>query len=398
MKRCTGAVSLIFVLSCFLFVQAVLAMEPGKIIPTQQPGVKPPGITPGPTNPPVTSGGVGVVPKRDFSISDIKFPSVVYEGDPIEFNSSSSLLVQVSYSGFLPSPQCRVKIACSGTTGCPSSLVGELSFTSIQPGQSKWVSLPVYGTNNARWGNFGSCTFEAVVDPDGSCGDTNTANNKRSVNVTVRKKIMGGLTPPANFNATPGEIIVTNQGISQNMTLSWADQSTAEGSFYIEQSVNSSNYSELARVGANETKKVFTANSANNFSMIPEALYTFRIRTCKGQPNQQSLEPCSDWVAAQMLTPRIPQYPTGFQAIALSKTQIKVTWNDVADEWAYWIERRAGNGSYQWFRRFDKNVTSFTDINLQPNTQYCYAVYPVNVFAPNGGPGYTSNCVTTPAQ
>jgi hypothetical protein len=391
----TGIVSLISIAFCLFSLQLALAIEPGKIKPTQQAAVKQttpqtPGVTPSVPKPPVHTGNNDINVKRDFSISDIKFPSVVYEGDPIEFNSSSSLFVQVSYSGLLPSPQCRVKITCSGI-GCPPSLVGEPSFTSIQPGQSKWVSLPVYGTNNAKWGNFGACTFDVVVDPDGSCGDTNTANNKRSVSVTIRKKIQAGLTAPSDFKAVLGEFIYESNGRT-NVNSSWTDNSTAEEYFKIELITINQNdaWHQVATAPVNTTQKTMYNQDGHIF---PNKSYMYRISACNGTGA------CSEPVTSQTITtPTRPVYPTNIQVVALSKTQIKLTWNDVADEWAYWILRKEGENygnTYYSHIRLNANTTSYTDVMLQPNTEYCYKIRPVNAFDPLEE---IIKCATTPAQ
>src|SRR5205823_4055210 len=64
-------------------------------------------------------------------------------------------------------------------------------------------------------------------------------------------------------------------------------------------------------------------------------------------------------------TPTAPSVPGGFAASAVSSSQIKVSWQDVANETSYKLER-SPDGSTNWTQIATPvaNATSYTDSNL----------------------------------
>lgn len=65
--------------------------------------------------------------------------------------------------------------------------------------------------------------------------------------------------------------------------------------------------------------------------------------------------------------------PTGLQLTALSATQVKLRWNDVAGEFGYRVFRLDGTTTVL-VSQLAKNVTTFTVKNLQPNQTQWFAV------------------------
>src|SRR5207302_639448 len=72
-------------------------------------------------------------------------------------------------------------------------------------------------------------------------------------------------------------------------------------------------------------------------------------------------------------TSGVPAVPGGFAASAVSSSQIKVAWQDVANETSYKLER-SPDGSTNWTQIATPgaNATSYTDSNLSPSTKYFY--------------------------
>src|SRR4029079_866168 len=76
---------------------------------------------------------------------------------------------------------------------------------------------------------------------------------------------------------------------------------------------------------------------------------------------------------------RAPDTPTNLAAATVSTSQIDLDWDDVAYEDGYAIER-APNGTNSWtaIGSTAKNVTTFHNIALTPNTTYYYRVRATN--------------------
>ena len=74
----------------------------------------------------------------------------------------------------------------------------------------------------------------------------------------------------------------------------------------------------------------------------------------------------------------------------------QLQWADnSADEVGFHIERRLGNGTFNFITSVGANITSYIDSGLADNTTYCYRV---NAFNAAGSSAYTSEvCGTTPA-
>jgi len=73
--------------------------------------------------------------------------------------------------------------------------------------------------------------------------------------------------------------------------------------------------------------------------------------------------------------PDCPVPPTDLRAAALTSTQIKLTWTNVAtNQTGLQIQRRSGSGSFQSVATVAANATVFKDTNLQPKTTYAYRI------------------------
>lgn len=80
-----------------------------------------------------------------------------------------------------------------------------------------------------------------------------------------------------------------------------------------------------------------------------------------------------------MLPVNPPTVPADLSAIAVSSSQINLSWTDVTDETGYKIERKAGaGGTYAQIGTAGGNSTSFTDTDVAPSTRYFYRIYATN--------------------
>ena len=91
----------------------------------------------------------------------------------------------------------------------------------------------------------------------------------------------------------------------------------------------------------------------------------------------------------------LPTQPANPAAAADSQTQITVTWDDVADETGYRVER-SPNGSSGWADvsgNLAAGTVTYADTGLTCNTQYFYRVYAFNQ-AGDSDPSSTVNATT----
>ncbi len=92
-----------------------------------------------------------------------------------------------------------------------------------------------------------------------------------------------------------------------------------------------------------------------------------------------------------------PNAPTDLQAMAVSSTQINLSWQDNSNvETGFKIERRLPNTGFSQIAAVGTNITSFSDTGLKSNTTYCYRVKAYNA---TGNSGYSNEaCATTSGQ
>jgi WD40 repeat protein len=97
--------------------------------------------------------------------------------------------------------------------------------------------------------------------------------------------------------------------------------------------------------------------------------------TVGGPPSEPTSEPPVPTGPARPPVPGAPDTPTGVQAIALSSTQIQVTWVDTSDnETGFVID----DDTERTMVRLPENTTSYIFEGLAPGTRYCYEICAFN--------------------
>lgn len=114
---------------------------------------------------------------------------------------------------------------------------------------------------------------------------------------------------------------------------------------------------------------------------------TFRLRQTGipiRDPRNQLVRPRIE-VAAALEMDRLaqaqvaPTAPEGLVATVQSATQINLTWNDVATETGYRLERRTSStGVWSVLATLSANQTTFQNVNLTPGRTYFYQVFATN--------------------
>ena len=98
------------------------------------------------------------------------------------------------------------------------------------------------------------------------------------------------------------------------------------------------------------------------------------------------------------LTPvlTIPNAPSNLNGVVNSSTQITLSWRDEStNESEFKIERKIGSGAFVIVGNTSKDITSFVDINLIPNTIYTYRVFSKNSYGNSNNHSNELNRSTT---
>ncbi len=189
--------------------------------------------------------------------------------------------------------------------------------------------------------------------------------------------------PAPTAPATPARLSV-NAVSSSQVNLQWADLSDNETGFQIERAPNSSGtFTKIADLGANAT--TYSDNGLSG-----STAYCYRVRAVNGVgPSGYTDTQCAT-------TPASPAgVPQNLAAVAASTTQINLSWSGVSGASGYQLER-SPNGNDNWTKIADPagNATTYSDLNLTPNTRYFYRLRALNAAGAPGGYANTADATT----
>lgn len=183
---------------------------------------------------------------------------------------------------------------------------------------------------------------------------------------------------PSGLNATAAS---TNQ-----INLSWSDNSDNEEGFKIERSKdNTNNWTEIASVGANVENYENTGLSANT-------KYYYRVRAYNAAGNSDYSNTDSDQTHMGLI---IPAAPSNLSVEATNPSTCKLRWSDnSSNETGFIIERQhlSISGYWETVGYADENATSFTHSGLNET-------WPAYRVLASGGLGSSpSNEASAPAK
>ena len=95
--------------------------------------------------------------------------------------------------------------------------------------------------------------------------------------------------------------------------------------------------------------------------------------------------------------PEIPAAPTNLNVEVTNSTTVTLSWQDRSDnEEKFFIDRKTGDGDFEEILSVGKNITSFIDGDLEPNTTYTFRV---RTFNTSGYSDYSNkDSATTPDE
>jgi hypothetical protein len=225
--------------------------------------------------------------------------------------------------------------------------------------------------DGGNWNLLGAFTFAA-----GTAGNIKITDGFTGTNSVMADaiKLVRVLLPadPTGLTAT---------GISgSEISLTWVDNATNELSYIIARSTTPEGpYTDIVTLAANVT-------SYTNTGLTPNTWYYYVVRaTGVAGVSGNSAE-------ASARTFSAPAVPSNLTATAINPTQISLTWTDNAtNELGFIIARgTVSGGPYTDIVSRGANVTSFFDMNLNPNTIYYYVVRATNSIGSSGNSAQAS--------
>ncbi|MCL6519331.1 MAG: PQQ-binding-like beta-propeller repeat protein [Armatimonadetes bacterium] len=166
-------------------------------------------------------------------------------------------------------------------------------------------------------------------------------------------------TPPA---ANPPSNLVATALSETQVHLQWQDNSNDEYGFRIERKIAGGAYTFIANVGESVTTYTDSGLSSGQ---------TYYYRVCAYQEAGNSAYSNE----ALVTTPGLAA-PTDLVATPISETRVDLTWTDRSlDELGFRIERMVGpNGLFQQIAIVNAGVTTYSDVSVNPATNYYYRV------------------------
>ncbi|MEZ0539953.1 fibronectin type III domain-containing protein [Fibrella arboris] len=200
--------------------------------------------------------------------------------------------------------------------------------------------------------------------------------------------------PPVTAPARPTDLKATATS-STDIALTWTDNSPNETRFELQRSLTGNDPWETVDANLPPDTKQKTDGGR-----VPSTRYYYRVRAVVVAPTGASLY--SDWsdVAndiTQALPLTAPDVPRGLNAVAVSSTEIRLTWTDgSANESGFEVEQSdSQTGTFVKVWTTGPNASEYTVGGLQASRTYCFQVRAVNAAGRSAVAGPA--CATTQA-
>jgi uncharacterized protein (TIGR03437 family) len=207
----------------------------------------------------------------------------------------------------------------------------------------------------------GFCQINAVIPPDLQYGGNlplvvQIGGISSQIGVTVA--VSG---PPAPIPGSPQNVAASVNSSGQ-IVLMWTPADSMAARFHIERQIAGSGFTEVSMVDGVTT--TFT-----DPNVTPGISYQYRIRA----EDDYGVSPYSAVVSATV--PGTLSPPSDLQAVAVSQTQINLTWSATnTNATQFHIERKIGSGTYSEIAAVPGSTVMYQDITLQPNTTFTYRI------------------------
>ncbi|SHL44749.1 Por secretion system C-terminal sorting domain-containing protein [Flavobacterium pectinovorum] len=161
------------------------------------------------------------------------------------------------------------------------------------------------------------------------------------------------IIPPSNINFT--NVVSTEIPIASSLTVNWIDGTTNEDHYVVERSINGTDFTVIATLGANIT-------SYNDTGLVPNTTYYYRVKATNSTES-------SVYETTSLTTPPIPLAPTkaatpspasGFINAELSGGNLTLKWSGSSNTVNYAV----------YFGTDSLNLTKLGDVAYTANPSY----------------------------
>jgi len=248
--------------------------------------------------------------------------------------------------------------------------------------------------------NDDACNYQSTVSGSVSAGNTYyiRVGGYNGATGTFSLDVSGPAAPPSPPSA-PSGLGATAVG-SDQVDLTWSDNSGNETGFEVERSTNGTSFSLATTLGSNVESWSDTGRAANT-------TYYYRVRAVNGGGASSYTNIANATTGGTTPTP--PAAPSGLGANAVGSDQVDLTWSDNSgNETGFEVERSTNGTSFSLATTVGSDVESWSDTGRAANTTYYYRVRAVNgagassytniASATTGGTTTTSYVVTGERQ
>ncbi|WP_169978968.1 fibronectin type III domain-containing protein [Tautonia rosea] len=288
-------------------------------------------------------------------------------------------------------------LTISGSTATASGIIGQMSdldtfsFSTGAGTVSFTVSTPTPVNNltpRIELRDAGGSTVIATAGPSSNFSATVSANLAAgSYRIVVASDgtygsvgqyfVNGSIVASTNLINSPSNLTALVQSTSR-INLSWTDNATNETGYRVERSTDGTNWTVLtSSLPAGSTSYSDTTTAAGT-------AYSYRVQAF----NASVTSDYSNTASATTVTVA----PSGLAASAVSSSRINLSWNDVAGETSYRIERSTNGTTWTLAGTTDAGVTTFSDTGRASNTTYLYRVQALNA---GGASAFSSTASAT---
>jgi hypothetical protein len=183
------------------------------------------------------------------------------------------------------------------------------------------------------------------------------------LHAAVARLVNNGGSPAPQPPAAPSSLAAEPVSNSE-IQLSWTDNADNANENRVEQSINGV-FQQVQTLPA-------SATGARIAGLAAGTSYTFRVRAANTTGVSAYSNSAATTTAATAAG--VPTAPSDLVAVALSTTEIQLTWTDNSDNEANFLLEKSTGGAFAQFNMRGQNVTSFRVVGLTPGIKYSFRV------------------------
>ncbi len=237
---------------------------------------------------------------------------------------------------------------------------GSISFQVMADGVKIYDSGKLTNQSATPWLNLNVAGVQQLTLIVTDAGDGNSYDHADWAG--ARLMAMAGPAAPA----APTQLTASPLSATE-INLAWIDNASNESGFLVERSTDNVTFTQIGTTGVGVVTYL-DATAVTGFT------YYYRVSAWNAVGNSAYSNTASLDVLSR------PAAPTGLSAVALSSTQIGLSWTDNSNnESAFGIERSTDNINFNPITQAEDDSTTYTDTSASAGVTYYYRVQAVNV-------------------